>query len=55
MSPKSKLPLIVRKEEQTLLLQKNEKLKDETLQIDLEEALPSALEMESRDRFDTED
>ena len=55
LSAKEKLPLIDRKEEQTLLLQKNEKLKDETLQIELEEALPSVLEMEDRDRFDTED
>ena len=53
--PSNKITLMDRKEEQTFLLQKNEKLKDETLQIDLEEALPSALEMESRDRFDTED
>ena len=55
LSSKDKLPLIDRKEEQTLLLQKNEKLKDETLQIELEEALPSVLDMEKRDRFDTED
>jgi len=55
MSEKEKLPLIDRKEEQTLLLQKNQKLKDETLQIELEEALPSVREMEDRDRFDTED
>ena len=55
LSAKEKLPLIDGKEEQTLLLQKNEKLKDETLQIELEEALPSVGDMETRDRFDTED
>jgi len=55
LSAKEKLPLIDGKEEQTLLLQKNEKLKDETLQIELEEALPSVCDMENRDRFDTED
>ena len=55
LTAKDKLPLIDRKEEQTLLLQKNEKVKDETLQIELEEALPSVLDLENRDRFDTED
>ena len=55
LSSKEKLPLIDGKEEQTLLLEKNENPKDETLRIELEEALPSVCDMENRDRFDTED
>ena len=53
--PSNKITLMDRKEEQAFLLQKNGKLNDETLKIELEEGLPSVLDLENRDRSQTED